>query len=59
MALNYTRVNFQNGERLQASDLNHMDQQIELLTEYMDGVDTIFDNLIQQQAVLIERGAEV
>lgn len=59
MALNYTRVNFQNGERLQAGDLNHMDEQIELLTEYMDGVDTIFDNLIEQQQVLIKRGAEV
>ena len=59
MALNYTRRNFQNGERLQADDLNAMDEQIERLTDLMYGVDTIFDNLLQQQTVLIERGAEV
>lgn len=52
MSVNYTRVNFQNGERLQASDLNHMDEQIEKLTEQMSDVPKVLyaeQNLTPEQ----------
>lgn len=55
----YEPINFVDGERLRASDLNKMDDQLVHLTQEISGVDTILDLLIDEQQTLIRRGADL